>query len=601
MAHIIGTAGHVDHGKTALIEALTGIDADRLPEEKKRGMTIDLGFAHFKNDRGLDIGVIDVPGHERFIRNMVAGAWSLSLAMIVVAADEGWMPQTEDHCRVLEAMGIEEVVCVLTKSDLVDSESLNRRTLETGEKLLRIFNMEVKIIPVSAITGHGIDTLRKYVTEALSVFSPRKSALSDSAYIHIDRAFTVKGAGTVITGSLAGGELSNDDELTILPKGMKARVRGIQSYHKDIASALPVSRVACNLHGIKKEDVTRGVIAVKNKEDFWTSREFIVRLESIKGQTKAIRNHMEIELAAGTGHYTGKIHFLKAEGYARVVFNEYVSASWLEPCLFIRHGGHNIMGKGNFICGQGGDHIFRRKMGELLLEYPVPGSISTESVFSIMLNGWVEIKKSSVRGELEAFMKEHNIQIRFTEKYAILENTFQDYLSTILEQASKPGGMSRSEFSGLLNIPEELKDLLIAELIDKNPVIMKDQLIMTEEQLDSETVLTPLGKKILDMMNGRDNKGLQFKELKFPGSRKELRNLIRMGRVLSLEGDVFYSREIFDRLVQLILKGHSSGDFFSIPHAKERTGLTRRYMIPVLNKMEEKGMVKRVGDKRMVV
>ncbi len=601
MHHIIGTAGHVDHGKTALIEALTGINADRLPEEKKRGMTIDLGFAYFENDDGIKIGVIDVPGHERFIRNMVAGAWSLSFAMIVVAADDGWMPQTEDHARVIEAMGIEEVVCVLTKSDLVDAMGIKAMELETRKNLRRIFDKDVEVISVSSFTGLGIDTLRSHVIETLSGVQPDKRALSDSAYIHIDRAFTVKGAGTVITGSLAGGELSKSDELTILPAGIKTRVRGIQSYHKDIETAQPLSRVACNLHGIKKEEISRGFIAARNIKDFWTSREFIIRWEPLKVGTECIRNHIEIELACGTGHYTGKIHFLNAEGYARIVFTEDVSASWLQPCLFIRHGGHRILGKGHFIWGEKADHIFRRKMGELLVKYPVPGSIKTHSSFSIMLNGWVEFKKDSERKGLEVFCGHQNIKIRFTQNCAIREDYFQDFIARLFSQASKPGGLSKSEFASLLNIPEEIKELLAKELLDKKPVVMIDQLFISEEQLDSEAVLTPFGKKILCMMNDRNNRGLQFRELKFPGARKELRNLIRMGKVLSLEEDIFYSRETFDRLAVLVLQGHSRGDLFSIPEAKDRTGLTRRYMIPVLNKMEEKGMVKRVGDKRMVL
>ena len=171
--HIIGTSGHVDHGKTALIQALTGINADRLPEEKKRGMTIDLGFAHFEGTGGETVGVIDVPGHERFIRNMVAGAWSLSCAVLVVAANEGWMQQTEDHARVLEAMGTERLICGLTKSDLVEKSTLPSVMEEVRTNLYRVFQKEITIIPVSSLTGEGIEDLKSEILTILQTI-PQK-------------------------------------------------------------------------------------------------------------------------------------------------------------------------------------------------------------------------------------------------------------------------------------------------------------------------------------------------------------------------------------------------------------------------------------------
>ena len=222
-SHIIGTSGHVDHGKTALIKALTGINADRLPEEKKRGMTIDLGFAHFQGEEGETVGVIDVPGHERFIRNMVAGAWSLSCAVLVVAGNEGWMQQTEDHARVLEAMGIENIICALTKIDIMEGKNLEPMSHEIRLNLSRIFEKKIEVVPLSSHTGEGIETLRRRILDILKNI-PQKG--SGSAYIHIDRAFTVKGSGTVITGSLSGGEICEGRRTDDSSRGVRKQKSG---------------------------------------------------------------------------------------------------------------------------------------------------------------------------------------------------------------------------------------------------------------------------------------------------------------------------------------------------------------------------------------
>lgn len=601
MAYIIGTAGHVDHGKTALIHALTGIDADTLPEEKKRGMTIDLGFAHFTADNGETIGIIDVPGHERFIRNMVAGAWSLSLAMLVVASDEGWMQQTEDHARVLIAMGIEEILCVMTKTDLVDGPVQSVSIEETGKHLQGLFGEKIDIMSVSSHTGEGIEELRSSLVYRLNRSKSRRLRDTGSPYIHIDRAFSVKGSGTVVTGSLAGAKLREGDELTILPPGIRTRVRGIQAYHSLVKEAEPVSRVACNLHGIKKEELKRGYIAALNPDDFWTGREFILQWKVLDETRKGIRNHMELELACGTGHYTGRIHFLKTPGYARVVLNETLSTNWLDSSLFISQGGHHILAKGRFIWDGPCDYRFRKKLDEVLSRYPVGKSVKNHATLRLLLAGWVCIEKSTEKDILKKFSKTESYALRFTASCAITEDLFQKEIGQLIRHASQSGGISRAEYSQTLKFPVELSELLINEALKSGSIITKEQLLITPDQLGAKAPLSPLGRTLIHMMNVRHNKGLQFKEIKLAGARKELRDLIRMGRVLALQEDIFYSIETFNRLSEQILEGRATGELFSIPEAKERTELSRRYIIPLLNKMEEKGLVKRFGDKRMVL
>lgn len=596
--HIIGTSGHVDHGKTALIEALTGINADRLPEEKERGMTIDLGFAHFEGADGRPIGIIDVPGHERFIRNMVAGAWSLSCAVLVVAGNEAWMQQTEDHAQVLKAMGIRQIVCAITKIDLIEEDILEYVQEIVQENLQRIFGREIQLVPVSSVTGEGIEDLRSCLLDLLKNSPPIKS--DSPAYIHIDRAFTIKGSGTVITGSLSGGKLSEGDELTILPQGLHTRIRGIQSYYSSLAQAYPVSRVACNLHGIKKQDVSRGCIAALNPKDFWSENEFIIQWEQLDESRKLIKNHMELEVASGTGHYIGKIHFLKTAGFARIVLNEPAATSWLAPCLFIQQGGHRILGKGHFIWPGKTDRHFRTQLGSVLDTYPVPAKVTSQAVLHFLLNDWISISSDADRQAVEAFVCAEKLAARFIGNSVILEERLQSELQHLLSLASRPGGVNRAEYmhSGIL--PAEIKTALINEVLTSKGIVQKEQLLISPEQLKEAAPLSPLGRRLLTMLEEYREKGLQLKDIREPGAKKELGNLARLGKVVALEGDIYYSTDNFQALADRILAGLAPGSSFSIPEAKEKTGLSRRYMIPLLIKMEERGLVKREGDSRVV-
>ncbi len=597
MYHIIGTSGHVDHGKTALIEALTGINADRLPEEKKRGMTIDLGFAHFFDECGRPVGVIDVPGHERFIRNMVSGAWSLSVAILVIAGTEGWMQQSEDHARVLEAMGIPNIVCAITKIDLIDADVLDLVTEMAKEELERVFKRDVPIMGVSSVTGEGIEDLKAKILSLLE--QDKRVERHESGYLYIDRVFSVKGSGTVVTGSLSGGTISQGDELTILPSGITTKVRGIQSYHTSVETAMPTSRVALSLQGIKIEDVSRGCIVAVDPHEFQVEREFIIQFEVSEGRT--IRNHMEIELATGTGHYIGKIHFLRTEGYARLILDEPIAVSWLDTCLFIQRGGYRILGKGRFVwTGATGKH-FRNKFAQIVASYPIGESIEDESVLRLLINGWLKNSTASQKRVLKRFLARENIGHRIIHEVTILEDVLRTEAERFVQMASLPGGVTRAEFLQGEVVPLEVDEYLIERALATYQVLQREQVYLSADQLGTDYELSKLGKKIMRMLEDSEDTGLQLKELTDPGARKELRNLIRIEKVVPLEDDIYFSRERFDEMTKKILFGRKAGDVFSIPEAKERTGLSRRYMIPLLNKMEEMHLVRRDGDARIVL
>ncbi|HEX4684892.1 MAG TPA: selenocysteine-specific translation elongation factor [Gemmatimonadaceae bacterium] len=252
---ILGTAGHIDHGKTSLVRALTGVDTDRLPEEKRRGITIELGFAPLALDGIGTIGIVDVPGHEGFVRTMVAGATGIDLALLVVAADEGVMPQTREHLAILELLGVRRGVIALTKRDLVDDEWLALVEDDARQASVRALP-DAAVIATSSTTGQGIDALREELARLARLLAPRDEA--DIFRLPVDRAFTIKGTGTVVTGTVWSGRLARDEIVRILPQGGTARVRGIQGHGSHVDAALPGSRSAIALAGVDVDDVPRG-------------------------------------------------------------------------------------------------------------------------------------------------------------------------------------------------------------------------------------------------------------------------------------------------------------------------------------------------------
>jgi selenocysteine-specific elongation factor len=259
--HVIGTAGHVDHGKSTLVQRLTGIDPDRFAEEKRRGLTIDLGFAWLTLPSGNEIGIVDVPGHERFIKNMLAGAGGISVCLFVVAANEGWMPQSAEHLAILDILGVSAGVVALTKIDTVDEETVELAEAEIDDELRRSSLAGAPIVPVSAVTGAGVDRL----VEALDAAVGRAPIVPDLGRprLWVDRVFSISGAGTVVTGTLAGGKLAAGEEVEIAPEARRARVRTIQNHKREVSEIGPGNRVALNLAGLERRGAERGDAIVR--------------------------------------------------------------------------------------------------------------------------------------------------------------------------------------------------------------------------------------------------------------------------------------------------------------------------------------------------
>jgi selenocysteine-specific elongation factor len=346
---VIGTAGHVDHGKSTLVRALTGIDPDRLREEQERGMTIELGFAWLTLPSGRETSIVDVPGHIRFVRHMLAGIGPVDLALLVIAADEGVMPQTREHLAILELLEVPRAIVVLTKCDLVDDAWAALVEEEIATALAGTRLAGAPSVRVSAVTGDGLDALRGAIDEALTTASPPRDV--GRPRLGIDRVFTMTGFGTVVTGTLLDGRLHVGDMVEVIPGGRTLRVRGLQSHRREVDEALPGTRVAVNLAGISTDELARGqVLAAPGRIE--AARTLDARVRALPGE--AIRHNLRVTVHLGAAETIGRLRLFGveeiadgAEGWAQVVLVEPVAATVGD--LFVVRVGDQTLGGGRVI------------------------------------------------------------------------------------------------------------------------------------------------------------------------------------------------------------------------------------------------------------
>jgi selenocysteine-specific elongation factor len=307
---VIGTAGHIDHGKSALVRRLTGIDPDRLLEEKRRGMTIDLGFAWFALPDGTPVSVVDVPGHERFIKNMLAGAGGIDVALLVVAADEGVMPQTREHVDILDLLGIRSGVVGLTKCDLVEPEWVDLVSDEVRSLLSKTGLAGAPLVPVSSVTGEGIDALLEALRAALASAPERRN--TGSPWLPVDRVFTVSGFGTVVTGTLGGGTFRRGADVEVQPSGLKGRIRSLQTHGQTVDAVTPGDRAALNLAGVERTAVRRGDVVVL-PGSMTAVRRFDARVRVLDDSVVGLRHGLRVALHIGSAEAEATLSFLEGE------------------------------------------------------------------------------------------------------------------------------------------------------------------------------------------------------------------------------------------------------------------------------------------------
>ncbi|MEE8204502.1 MAG: selenocysteine-specific translation elongation factor, partial [Dehalococcoidales bacterium] len=307
-----GTAGHIDHGKSSLIYALTSIDPDRLPEEKRRGMTIDLGFAWLELPSGETVGLVDVPGHKHFIRNVIPGLTGIDAALLVVAADDGWMPQTEEHVQIIDLLGIGHGIVALTKIDLVDdAEWLGLVEKDIRNRIDQTSLKGAPIVKVSSRHGHGLDELKEAIGRLAAQVAARKDI--GKPFLPIDRVFTIKGSGVVVTGTLSGGSFAPGDEVVISPRNRPAHIRSVESYKQRSHTARPGSRVALNLSGVKKDDLGRGDVIFAAGHVPAVSGIIDVQLKLLPQLDSPLKNNSEVAVYLGTSELLARVRLLEAK------------------------------------------------------------------------------------------------------------------------------------------------------------------------------------------------------------------------------------------------------------------------------------------------
>lgn len=563
--HVISTAGHVDHGKSTLVRALTGTDPDRLAEEKERGLTIDLGFASAQLPSGRTIAIVDVPGHIRFLKNMLAGVGAVDACLFVVAATEGWKPQSEEHLRILELLNLKHGVVALTQIDLVDEELVELATLDVEEMVVGTFLEGAPIIPVDSISGRGITDL----TAALDALVDATPQASDDGRprLWIDRAFASKGAGTVVTGTLTGGELRVDDTLTVFPAGDDVRVRAIQSLHQDVAAITPGNRVALNLSGVAHRDVGRGDVLVSKGQWHHTATvDASIRvLDSLDHSVSRRGAHVAY---IGSGEHPANLRVLGPDA-----IDPGMSGSIrlrLPKALPLLPGDRFILresGRGETIGG-----------GEILdvdPQLPAAKAVPDRSVDRVIgERGWVEAD--------ELFLLTGERREPDVGRWVVADDELETMKTTLAAQLDDSGALGL-DLAGLDEYQRAVIDTIEGVEFDGGRAKMGDVVDPFADhpyitELDAEP-FSPPGP------DGHD--------------RGEIRELVRRGLVIE-EGGVFFSAGALAAAAHTIAGLLAAApDGVTVAEVREALGTSRKYTMPLLARMDNTGMTRRRGDYRI--
>ncbi|HDZ8927831.1 TPA: selenocysteine-specific translation elongation factor [Aeromonas veronii] len=623
---VIGLAGHVDHGKTLLIKALTGITTARA-HEQAIGMTQDLGFAHFDDGQGNTIGVIDVPGHERYIRNMVAGLWSLDLVLLVIAADEGWMPMTGDHLRLLKAMGVPRLLVCINKCDLVSPDELLLLEESLLERVMDESGMVPDIVSVSAKTGANMTALHAAIVRQLAELPASHAAREQSApRLYVDRVFTANGTGTVLTGTLQQGSLKVGDKLRLYPADREVQVRSLQAYHQSVDEIGAVCRVAVGLKKVPHKEVARGHCLTNAAGQCEAATHLIVRLnaESLSGKAlRATLHNKEVEVALGSWHGRARCVPIKEAPIkelpikdtrlARLIFTSPIPCFFGQPLAIIRHGSSELL-HGARIVWCGDIHPARRKaLHTLLGELPDELEHYNPATLQLGLNGYVLASRFDQRPEQVTPLGEW-----------LLDNCWlaqsRDQLLATL--ASEP--LSAAELATRFGIALPVTQALLQQLKSEQLVRLHHDKWQpgsgeSEDDLGEEAQLVlkvvrdqgkegyepgklgPGGVELDPFITRKLPAALQQGLLQKGALQKQLRNLARLKYLVQLDGPIYYDAELYNQMVAAVLAGQQVGDLIDMASLKEITGLSRKYAIPFCLRMEMDGWVRREENERRVL
>ncbi len=604
--YIVGTSGHIDHGKTSLIRALTGIDCDRLPEEKAREMTIDIGFASIDYPKFGTVSIIDVPGHERFIRNMVVGAWGVDLAILVIAVDDGWMPQTEDHFRVLMLLGVERIVVALNKIDAADEEMISFVSAEVEERMADTRYAGCDIVRVSAKTGDGVAELKEVLLANLRKLA--RAADARKPYLFVDRVFASKGYGTIVTGTLKNGRFNEDDPVLLLPLMREVRVKKIESHHSALEEGVPSQRTALNISGVAVEEIGRGDI-VAGKNFFTRSADVVVRVRLLEKKAE-LKNNTGMEMLVGTTALKGKLILLDDEdrGEEERVLRIKFDVPWFfypgQRFIITHPGGFRIIGGGEVLLpdylSAGGRRNVRRHLPVFSKYVRDEFVLFIVAVRRAVAWSWIVTifpeSERAVERVIESLI-ERGAVVRAGD--FLLEGSFHaEALARVAETIAGSIGPNLREIADKTGLDLDICRVVLPAVIKEHRIVEKDGRFFGGDSITVDA-LPDEKKAVLDTLRGRGLEGAELDKSADEAEKRNLGDLIRLGFAVSLDGNIVLHREVYDELRQKVMALFDDKDRISIAEAKDATSFSRKYIIPLLNRIEGDGLIKRIGDFRM--
>ncbi len=616
---VIGTAGHVDHGKSSLVLALTGIDPDRLPEEKEREMTIDLGFAWMELPNGEEVGIVDVPGHERFVKNMIAGAGGMDCVLFLVAADDGWMPQTQEHLEILNLLRIKLGIIVITKTDLAGDDWLALLEEDIREKVKGTILAQSPVVKVSSKGRTGLENLKEEIYRMTQKAIKRKDLGKPRLYI--DRVFTIAGRGTVVTGTLLDGSFSVDEEVEILPSGLKGRIRGLQTHKKEIRRAVPGSRVAINLAGMEKQEVSRGQVVVKPTEE-QTTKTINAKVQVISKQSFPLRHGQDLVLILGTTEVmakailfedsaikpgdSGYVRFkLRGKTLARIGDNFILRIP--SPALTIAGGKVLDISTGR-IGSKKREFIEYLKQREDLDPYQlVLTELGREG--SVPINGFLFSSLYSQREiqlSLEELEKKGKL-VLFEDLAFDLElwNHIQKQIIQTIQKEHKDfpfkPGLALSQLDFRMKTKSQLKEKALKYLVSKGEVTKKGDFLSL-----------PQHRPKLDPKQEKLSQGLLIRLAQDPFSsptkdeflaenpllKDVISFLVENGELIGLKDGILFRSGDFESAKDKITSFIKTNGPATVSRIRQHLNTSRKYLIPLLERLDEMGITRREGDKR---
>lgn len=629
MPIIMGTAGHIDHGKTSLVKALTGIDCDRLQEEKKRGITIELGFAFLDLPGEVRLGVVDVPGHERFVKNMVAGAAGIDFVLLVIAADEGVMPQTREHLEICTLLGITQGLVALTKVDMVEEEWLDLVMEDVLAYLEPTFLGSAQVLPVSAHTGLGLDQLKEQIAALAGEF--RRAPRSDVFRLPVDRVFTMHGHGTVTTGTLISGSLKVGDELEIFPWSQKSKVRGLQVHGESREKAEVGQRTAVNLHGLEVEELERGMV-LAHPGTLFPSSTWDLELTCLASSPKALKHRTQIHFHHGTREILARVYFLDRDrlepgetAITQVRFEEPMVGMYGDRCVLRSFSPLRTVAGGRLINPLGRkvkrfsaavERLSRlaEAQGEerivLHLELAGLAGLTFAQLRALTCLEIKELEKmlQTLGGRQEAFCFERDAR---TYVHGGLTQDLcakmVDFLAEYHRKEPMKQGLSRGALASGWgrSLHPKLFHFILERTLKRGDLTAEGELF----RLPGHTVSlasdqAKLRAAILEAYRQGDLTPPSVKDVLAPmelgmkDAAPVFRLLQEQGELVKVREDMFFSTRAMERIREMIRGFFRDREEMEPSDFKTVTGLSRKYAIPLLEFLDKEKMTVRVGDKR---